>query len=59
MLAIDSRDMLVRAEGMQVTLIDVEGLTVVATRDSVLIMKRGSSQRVREAVDALGKEKTS
>ncbi len=51
-LAIDCRDLLVRAEGIDVTAIDVHGLTIVATRDQILIMPRGSSQRVREAVAA-------
>ncbi len=51
-LAIDCRDLLVRAEGIDVTAIDVHGLTIVATRGQILIMPRGSSQRVREAVAA-------
>jgi mannose-1-phosphate guanylyltransferase/mannose-1-phosphate guanylyltransferase/mannose-6-phosphate isomerase len=51
--AIDATDLLVRAEGLSVTCIDVHGLTIVATPDAVLVMPRGSSQRVREAVDAL------
>lgn len=50
-LAIDCSKMLVRAEGIQVSCIDVHGLTVIATGGSVLIMPRGASQRVREAVD--------
>lgn len=51
-IAIDCRDLLVRAEGIGVTAIDVHGLTVIATGDQILIMPRGVSQRVREAVDA-------
>lgn len=51
--AIDAGGLLVRAEGLHVTCIDVHDLIVIATRDAVLIMPRGSSQRVREAVDAL------
>lgn len=51
--AIDATNLLVRAEGLAVTCIDVHGLTIVATPDAVLVMPRGSSQRVREAVDAL------
>lgn len=51
-LAIDSHNLLVRAEGVQVSLIDVEDMTVIVTKASVLIVKRGSSQRVREAVAA-------
>lgn len=51
-IAIDCRDLLVRAEGVGITLIDVHGLTVVATADQILIMPLGVSQRVREAVDA-------
>lgn len=58
-LAIDGRGLLVRAEDTQVTLIDVDDLIVVATPGSVLVMRRGLSQRVREAVDALTPKETS
>ncbi len=52
-LAVDSTNCLVRAEGPSVTAVGVDDLIIVATRDSVLVMRRGESQRVREAVDAL------
>ena len=55
--AIDATDLLVRADGMRVTCIDVHGLTVIACAGQVLIMPRGSGQRVREAVDALNARK--
>lgn len=56
--AIDATNLLVRAEGVRVTCIDVHDLTIVATADDILILPRGSSQRVREAVDALTKKDT-
>jgi mannose-1-phosphate guanylyltransferase len=48
---IDGRDCLVRSDGPRVIAIGVEELIVVATADSVLIVPRGESQRVREAVE--------
>ncbi|CAA9506456.1 MAG: Mannose-1-phosphate guanylyltransferase / Mannose-6-phosphate isomerase [uncultured Sphingomonadaceae bacterium] len=57
--AIDAANLLVRAEGVRVTCVGVHDLLVIADGDHILVMPRGSSQRVREAVDALkaGKEK--
>lgn len=52
-LAVDSRNCLIRSEGLSVTAVGVDDLIIVATRDSVLVMRRGDSQRVREAVEAL------
>jgi mannose-1-phosphate guanylyltransferase len=52
-LTVDSRNCLIRAEGPSVTAVGVDDLVIVATRDSVLVMRRGESQRVKEAVDAL------
>ncbi len=52
-LAIDSRNCLIRSDGATVTAVGVEDLIIVATRDAVLVMRRGESQRVREAVEAL------
>ena len=52
-LAVDSKNCLIRAEGPSVTAVGVDDLIIVATRDSVLVMRRGDSQRVKEAVDAL------
>jgi mannose-1-phosphate guanylyltransferase/mannose-1-phosphate guanylyltransferase/mannose-6-phosphate isomerase len=50
---IDGRSCLVRSEGPRVVAIGIEDLIVVATADSVLIVPRGESQRVREAVTAI------
>ena len=52
-LAIDSRNCLIRSDAAAVTAVGVEDLIIVATRDAVLVMRRGESQRVKEAVDAL------
>jgi mannose-1-phosphate guanylyltransferase/mannose-1-phosphate guanylyltransferase/mannose-6-phosphate isomerase len=52
-LAMDARDCLIRSEGPLVAAIGVEKLVVIATPDSVLIVPRAQSQRVREAVEAL------
>lgn len=48
-----SRDCLVRSEGPVVVALGVEGLVIVATERAVLVVPRGESQRVREAIDAL------
>lgn len=53
-LFIDSRNNLVISRGQKKTvLIDVEDLTIVDTEDALLVSRRGSGQRVKEAVDAL------
>jgi len=52
-LAIDSARCLVRSDGPAVVTVGVSDLIVVATEDAVLILPRGQSQRVREAVEAL------
>jgi mannose-1-phosphate guanylyltransferase/mannose-1-phosphate guanylyltransferase/mannose-6-phosphate isomerase len=52
-LAIDSSNCLVRSDGPTVVTIGVEDLIVIASGDAVLIVPRGQSQRVREAVEAL------
>lgn len=49
--AVDSRGCLVRSEGPRVVAIGVEDLIVVATAEGVLIVRRGESQRVRDAVE--------
>jgi mannose-1-phosphate guanylyltransferase/mannose-1-phosphate guanylyltransferase/mannose-6-phosphate isomerase len=48
-----SRDCLVRSEGPVVVALGVEGLVIVATERAVLVVPRGDSQRVKEAIDAL------
>ncbi len=55
-VTIDSSDCLVRSEGPVVTLAGVQDLIVVATRDAVMILPRGSSQDVKKIVEKL-KEK--
>ncbi|MDP8993503.1 MAG: sugar phosphate nucleotidyltransferase, partial [Pseudomonadota bacterium] len=52
-VAIDSKGSLIRSDGPVVAAIGVEDLVVVATERAVLIVPRGQSQRVQEAVEAL------
>lgn len=52
-IAIDTESCLIRSDGPIVATIGVENLIVVATQDAVLVMPRGDSQRVKEAVEAL------
>jgi mannose-1-phosphate guanylyltransferase/mannose-1-phosphate guanylyltransferase/mannose-6-phosphate isomerase len=52
-VAVDSRGCLIRSDGPTVVTVGVENLIVVASGDSILILPRGQSQRVKEAVDAL------
>jgi mannose-1-phosphate guanylyltransferase/mannose-6-phosphate isomerase len=52
-LAIDTANSLIRSDGPKVTAIGVEDLVIVATRDAVLVLPRGGSQRVKEIVERL------
>ncbi|HEY0113569.1 MAG TPA: sugar phosphate nucleotidyltransferase [Allosphingosinicella sp.] len=52
-VAPDSHNCLVRSDGPVVVALGVSGLVVVATERAVLIVPRGQSQRVKEAIDAL------
>ncbi|MGZ8997392.1 MAG: mannose-1-phosphate guanylyltransferase [Allosphingosinicella sp.] len=52
-LALDSKGCLVRSDGPAIVTIGLQDLIVIATEDSVLIVPRGESQRVKEALDAL------
>lgn len=52
-VAIDSSGCLIRSEGPVVTLAGVEDLIVVATRDAVMVLPRGSSQDVKKIVEEL------
>ncbi|KKC25659.1 mannose-1-phosphate guanylyltransferase/mannose-6-phosphate isomerase [Sphingomonas sp. SRS2] len=52
-VAIDTRDCLIRSEGPVITTVGVHDLIVVATRDAVMILPRGSSQEVKRIVEAL------
>jgi mannose-1-phosphate guanylyltransferase/mannose-1-phosphate guanylyltransferase/mannose-6-phosphate isomerase len=52
-LALDSRGCLVRTDGPQIVTVGVRDLIVIATEEGVLVVPRGESQRVKEALDAL------
>lgn len=52
--ALAARGLLIRSDGPRVVAIGVEDLIVVAAGDSVLVVRRGQSQRLREALDAAG-----
>ncbi|MDB5691271.1 MAG: mannose-phosphate guanylyltransferase, partial [Alphaproteobacteria bacterium] len=52
-VAPDSRNCLIRSDGPVVVALGVEDLIVVATERAVLVVRRGESQRVGEALDAL------
>ena len=56
-VAPDSRGCLVRSDGPVVVALGVEDLVIVATERAVLVVPRGESQRVREAIDALEKRR--
>lgn len=51
--AIGSGGCLIRSDGPVVTAVGVHDLVIVATKDAVLVVPRGETQRVREAVEAL------
>jgi len=50
--AIDSRNCLLQSDGPRIVTIGVEDLIVIATGDAVLVLPRGQSQRVKEALEA-------
>lgn len=52
-VAPDSRNCLVRSDGPVIVALGVEDLVIVATERAVLVVPRGETQRVREAIDAL------
>lgn len=52
----DSRNCLLRSDGPLVVAAGVEDLIVIATGDAVLVMRRGDSQAVKEAVAALKRD---
>jgi mannose-1-phosphate guanylyltransferase len=54
---IDSKNNLVVTRNHTVATIDVEDLLIVDTTDSILIAKRGSSQKVKQVVAQLKKQK--
>jgi mannose-1-phosphate guanylyltransferase len=52
-VAVDSRGCLVRTDGPVVVALGVENLVIVATERAVLVIPRGDTQRVGEAIAAL------
>jgi mannose-1-phosphate guanylyltransferase len=52
-LALDTRNCLIRSEGPLIAAIGIEDLVVIATGDAVLIVPRAQSQKVKDAVEAL------
>ena len=52
-VAPDSRNCLVRSDGPVVVALGVEDLVIVATERAVLVVPKGETQRVREAIEAL------
>ncbi len=53
-VAIGCSNSLVRAHSRLVAAVDVDDISIVETRDAVLVTRRGSSQRVGEIVKELG-----
>ncbi len=54
-VAIGCRNSLIRAHSRLVAAVDVEDVSIVETRDAVLVTRRGSSQRVGEIVSELSR----
>lgn len=52
-VAIDTSGCLIRSEGPVITTVGIHDLIVVATRDAVMILPRGDSQKVKGIVEAL------
>jgi mannose-1-phosphate guanylyltransferase/mannose-1-phosphate guanylyltransferase/mannose-6-phosphate isomerase len=52
-LALGTRNCLIRSEGPLVTAIGIEDLIVIATPDAILIVPKAQSQKVKDAVEAL------
>ncbi|TKD51256.1 mannose-1-phosphate guanylyltransferase/mannose-6-phosphate isomerase [Sphingomonas baiyangensis] len=52
-VAIDTRNCLVRADGKRIALVGVEDLIVVASGDDVLVLPRGRSQDVKKLIEAM------
>jgi mannose-1-phosphate guanylyltransferase len=57
LINVSARDCLVHSPRKLVALVGVEDLIVVETDDALLVCRRGSSQDVRKAVEALETEK--
>jgi mannose-1-phosphate guanylyltransferase/mannose-1-phosphate guanylyltransferase/mannose-6-phosphate isomerase len=54
-IAIDTRDCLVRSDGVRVAMVGVSDLIVVASGNDVLILPRGRSQEVKVLLEAMKK----
>lgn len=54
-IAVDCRNSLIRSHDRLVAVVDMDGVSVIETRDAVLVMRRGSSQKVRMIVDELSR----
>lgn len=52
-ISIGSRNALIRSDGPLVAAVGVDGLTIIATGDSVLVAAAGHSQAVKQVVDQL------
>lgn len=52
-IAIDTRNCLVRTDGARVALVGVEDLIVVASGDDILILPRGRSQDIKTLIEAM------
>lgn len=52
-VSVESSGNLVVASGKRVVLVGVDDLVVVDTPDALLVARRGSTQKVKDAVDAL------
>ncbi|MDB5661709.1 MAG: mannose-phosphate guanylyltransferase [Sphingomonas bacterium] len=52
-ISIDTSGCLIRSDGPLVAAVGVKDLIIIATKDAVLVLPRGSSQEVKRAVEAL------
>lgn len=52
-LAIETKNCLVRSDGVKIALVGVEDLIVVASGNDVLILPRGRSQEVKKLIEAM------
>ncbi|OHD14834.1 MAG: hypothetical protein A2Z96_07910 [Spirochaetes bacterium GWB1_48_6] len=50
---VQSNGNLVMSSGRRIVLVDVQDLVIVDTPDAILVARRGSTQKVKDAVDAL------
>jgi mannose-1-phosphate guanylyltransferase/mannose-1-phosphate guanylyltransferase/mannose-6-phosphate isomerase len=52
-IAIDTKNCLVRSDGARIALVGVEDLIVVASGNDILILPRGRSQEVKALIEAM------